>query len=60
MTEENKTTQDSLIKDLKSDRNRLQKAYRKSEYDDLCEKYNDLQNAFDAIISKRKELYGRF
>jgi hypothetical protein len=49
MTEENKTIRDSLIKDLKSDRERLEKAYRKleSEYDDLCEKYDYLQTAFE-------------
>ena len=66
MTEENKTTQDSLIKDLKSDRNRLQKLYGKLEleYDDLCEKYDDLQNAFEdscrhcnLLIKRRDETY---
>ena len=62
MTEENKTTQDSLIKDLKSDRNRLQKLYGKleSEYDDLCEKYNDLQNAFDESCEHRQLLFTRY
>lgn len=62
MTEENKTTQDSLIEDLKSDRERLQKAYRKLElgYDDLCEKYNDLQNAFDESCEHRQLLFTRY
>jgi hypothetical protein len=59
MTEDNK---DLLIKDLKSDRERLQKAYRKLElgYDDLCEKYNDLQNAFDESCEHRQLLFTRY
>jgi hypothetical protein len=62
MTEENKTIRDSLIKDLKSDRERLQKAYRKLElgYDDLCEKYNDLQNAFEESCEHRQLLFTRY
>ena len=59
MTEENK---DSLIKDLKSDRNRLQKLYGKleSEYDDLNEKYDFLQNAFDESCEHRQLLFTRY
>jgi hypothetical protein len=62
MSEENKTTRDSLIKDLKSDRNRLQKLYRKLEleYDDLCEKYDDLQNAFEESCEHRQLLFTRY
>ena len=59
MTEENK---DSLIKDLKSDRNRLQKLYGKleSEYDDLNEKYDFLQNAFEESCEHRQLLFTRY
>ena len=51
MTEENK---DSLIKDLKSDR-KLELGY-----DDLCEKYNDLQNAFEESCEHRQLLFTRY
>ena len=63
MNEENK---DSLIKDLKSDRNRLQKLYRKLEleYDDLNEKYEILAKEYhetcehcNLLIKRRDETY---
>lgn len=66
MTEENKTTRNSLIKDLRSDRERLQKLYGKleSEYDDLNEKYEILAKEYhemcehcNLLIKRRDETY---
>ena len=66
MNEENKTTRNSLIKDLKSDRERLLKRYNKLvlAHDDLNEKYEILAKEYhetcehcNLLIKRRDETY---